>query len=272
MPFAATSRRSACRGRARGKPEGAALCSPYAGSPTCRPVKDYDEAIRLDPKDAVTFNNRGLAWYSKKDYDKAIKDYDEAIRLDPKYALTFINRGRAWGAKKDYDKAIKDYDEAIRLDPKNDWAHFSRSVARMILRKEKASDGFLKVIDLGGYKGSLSNYAVILGFIAASQEENDERAKRFLKDSAGKLDEAWPYPAVQFLRGDIDEPALLKLAIDDDKRTEARCFLGLSHALKGRKKEALAHFQWVKDHGNTESLEYGIAIAELERLEAKLKP
>ena len=52
-------------------------------------------------------------------YDKAIKDYDEAIRLDPKDAIAFIDRGYAWSAKEDYDKAIKDYDEAIRLDPKN---------------------------------------------------------------------------------------------------------------------------------------------------------
>ena len=30
-------------------------------------------------------SNRGLAWNRKKEYDKAIRDYDEAIRLDPKY-------------------------------------------------------------------------------------------------------------------------------------------------------------------------------------------
>jgi hypothetical protein len=72
---------------------------------------------------------------------------------------------------------------------------------------------------------------------------------------------------VQFLRGDIDEAALLKLSTDDDKRTEARCFLGMDHAIKGRKGQALTHFRWVKEHGNTGYTEYTIAAAELERLE-----
>ena len=50
-------------------------------------------------------------------YDKAIADYGEAIRLDPKYAAAYNNRGIAWSAKSEYDMAIADYGEAIRLDP-----------------------------------------------------------------------------------------------------------------------------------------------------------
>jgi lipoprotein NlpI len=81
------------------------------------------------------------------------------------------------------------------------------------------------------------------------------------------LDEAWPYPSVQYLRGEIDEEALLKLATDDDKRTEARCFLGLDHLLKGNRDKALVHFRWVKEKGTVGYVEYTIAVAELERLE-----
>ena len=35
----------------------------------------------------AAYNNRGNAYFAKKDYDHAIADYTEAIRLDPKYAL-----------------------------------------------------------------------------------------------------------------------------------------------------------------------------------------
>jgi lipoprotein NlpI len=59
----------------------------------------------------------------------------------------------------------------------------------------------------------------------------------------------------------------LKLATDDDKRTVARCYLGLDHVIRGRKDEALAHFRWVGEHGRVTFLEYTIALAELERLE-----
>ena len=38
-------------------------------------------------------------------------------------------------------------------------------------------------------------------------------------------------------------------------------------ALKGHKDQALAHFRWVRDHGNPTFYEYEIALAELERVE-----
>ena len=90
---------------------------------------DYDEAIRLDPKDALAYNNRGRAYESKGDYEKAIADYDEAIRLDPKDAPAYNNHGNAHLAKGDYDKATVDYDEAIRVDPKFAFAYDHRGIA-----------------------------------------------------------------------------------------------------------------------------------------------
>ena len=47
------------------------------------------EAIRLEPKSALAYNNRGVAWSVKKDYDRAIADFTEAIRLDPKMPIAF---------------------------------------------------------------------------------------------------------------------------------------------------------------------------------------
>jgi tetratricopeptide (TPR) repeat protein len=235
-------------------------------------IADYTEAIRLDPKDASAYNSRGIAWRAKKDYDKAIADYTEAIRLNPKNARTHNNRGNAWRTKTEYDKAIADYTEAIRLDPKYALAHFSRSVAQMLMRRPEAAAGFQAVLDLEAWKGDRSPHAVIVGHLAARQAGDEAAAKRFLEDSAGKLNEAWPYPVVQFLRGDIDEAALLKLATDDDKRAEARCYLGMDHAIKGRKDEALAHFRWVKEHGTATFMEHDVALAELDRLERWGKP
>ena len=48
---------------------------PNPKKPGRKPGKDYDEAIRLDPKDIDAFNDRGNAWRDKREYDKAIKDY-----------------------------------------------------------------------------------------------------------------------------------------------------------------------------------------------------
>ena len=36
-------------------------------------------------------------WASKKEYAKAIADYNSAIRINPRYALAYVNRGDTWG-------------------------------------------------------------------------------------------------------------------------------------------------------------------------------
>jgi tetratricopeptide (TPR) repeat protein len=45
----------------------------------------------------------------KQEYDEAIEDYDEVIRLNPKDAGAYHNRGIAWSMKKDDGKANKDF-------------------------------------------------------------------------------------------------------------------------------------------------------------------
>jgi tetratricopeptide (TPR) repeat protein len=94
-----------------------------------RAISDYDEAIRLDPKDAEFFAKRGDAYALKGEYDRAIADFDEAIKLDPKNAVAFRNRGNAYLDKGDYDRAIADLDEAIRLNPKDSIAFHNRGQA-----------------------------------------------------------------------------------------------------------------------------------------------
>jgi lipoprotein NlpI len=136
----------------------------------------------------------------------------------------------------------------------------------MLARQGEPVRGFLEVIDVQGWRGQIAPYAVIMGYLAARQT-GDEAAKVFLGDAAGKLDAAaWPYAVVRFLRGEIGEPALLALAVDNDKLTAVRCVLGLDHALKGRKDAAIAHLRWVVEHGNRAFYEFHIAAAELDRL------
>jgi tetratricopeptide (TPR) repeat protein len=94
-----------------------------------RAIADYDESIRLDPKDAFAYYDRGNAYDDKKEYDRAISDYNEAIRLDPKISKAYYSRGTAYDGKKDYDRAIADYDQAIRLDPKYAIAYSQRGIA-----------------------------------------------------------------------------------------------------------------------------------------------
>jgi Flp pilus assembly protein TadD len=58
-----------------------------------------------------------LAWYLQNQLERAIADLDQAIRLAPADAASFNNRGAAHLKVGNYTKASTDLREAIRLEP-----------------------------------------------------------------------------------------------------------------------------------------------------------
>jgi tetratricopeptide (TPR) repeat protein len=61
---------------------------------------------------------RDLAVY-KEDYDRALADYSQAIRLDPRAANAYYNRGLIYYNKKDYGPAEEDFAQAVSLGLNN---------------------------------------------------------------------------------------------------------------------------------------------------------
>ncbi len=231
-------------------------------------IADCNEAIRLDPGHARAYYTRGVVWSDKKDYDKAIADYNEAIRLDPEYAHAYNGRGKTWSAKKDYDKAIADYNQAIRLYPGFVRAYYNRGVAFLLTGSAKVGEDARKVLELEGWRGEYSQYAVLWGYFGLRRAGNADSAKRLLDDAAARCDTtAWPYPVIRCHRGELDQTAMLAAASDNDKMTVARFYLGLDLALKGRYEEAREHYRWVKEHGNPSFFQFNHALAELDKLE-----
>jgi tetratricopeptide (TPR) repeat protein len=56
-------------------------------------------------------------YYEDRNYGKAIKYYDKAIALQADAAVFYNNRGAAYFNKKQYEKASLDYAKALELDP-----------------------------------------------------------------------------------------------------------------------------------------------------------
>jgi tetratricopeptide (TPR) repeat protein len=69
-------------------------------------------------KDADFYNNQGVAYDDKGQFDKAIANYNKAIELDPKHAMAYYNRGNSYYDKREYDKAISDYTKATEINPR----------------------------------------------------------------------------------------------------------------------------------------------------------
>ena len=77
--------------------------------------KMYREAIEAyttaDPNSPVIANKIGIAYHQMMDLDLARKQYERAIKLDPKYSEAINNLGTVYYASKNYRRAVSYYNE-----------------------------------------------------------------------------------------------------------------------------------------------------------------
>lgn len=100
----------------------------------------FDQAIRLDPRDANAYNNKGNALNALKRHEEALVAYDQTIRLDPNNADAYNNKGNVLRyALKRYEEALAVYDQAIHLNLDPARAYGGKGLALSSLRRYEES-------------------------------------------------------------------------------------------------------------------------------------
>jgi tetratricopeptide (TPR) repeat protein len=66
---------------------------------------------------SILYTNRGAEFGTKGELDRAMKDHDQAVKIDPKNALAFNNRGIAKLKKGDKEGGEADIARARQLQP-----------------------------------------------------------------------------------------------------------------------------------------------------------
>jgi len=182
-----------------------------------RAIADYDDAIRLEPKNAEDYRFRGIAWAKMDNQDKAIVDLDEAIRLDPRDSSAYRWRGRAYVYKGDNERALADYNEAARLIPNDAWTQDARAWLLATIPDEKLRDG-KKAVEAARKACELSEEKVAsyLDTLAAAYAETGdfdqavewERKAMDLTEPDGRRDRGLRRTPVPLSRKEALSPAL----------------------------------------------------------------
>jgi tetratricopeptide (TPR) repeat protein len=91
-----------------------------------RALQDYEQAIRLNPSNANAYNNRGVVYRIKREYALAVSDYDEAIWLKKgDFPAAYYNRALAYADKGEYEKSLRDFDIVIEVNPRSAMALYA---------------------------------------------------------------------------------------------------------------------------------------------------
>jgi tetratricopeptide (TPR) repeat protein len=97
-------------------------------------LKDYNEAVNLDPTNATYHFGSAEAYAAQEDFGSALVEYREAHTINPDYIAAWIGEGDAYLALgQDYDLAVESYTAAIALDRDNGMAYYGRARAGAFL-------------------------------------------------------------------------------------------------------------------------------------------
>jgi Flp pilus assembly protein TadD len=92
-------------------------------------IADLTELLRAEPKNAIAYNKRGLAYAEIGMVRHANADYSRAIDLDTRNPIMLKNRAALRTDAGDVDGAIADLSQAITVDPTDMSAYRLRSEA-----------------------------------------------------------------------------------------------------------------------------------------------
>ena len=208
---------------------------------------------------------------SKNQYDRAIQDFDQAIRLDSRDAAAFRGRGNAYYANRECGPAIQDYTEAIRLSPSDVSVLAARGYANFYLgRFDDAQQDLSKAVD----SNPNNTYPVIWLYLAVARSGLNGRAE--LEKSAAQLKPtAWPAPVIDLYLGKATAEMVLSAANDKDPKKdreqhcEAYFYLGEYALVSGKADEARRLFRQAIDTSVTNFVEYRGAQEELKRISSE---
>lgn len=70
----------------------------------------------------LIYNGLGFAYFAQEQYDLAIRNYKEALKLQPDYVTALNNLGHAYERKKLTVQALEAYEEVLKSEPDNQTA------------------------------------------------------------------------------------------------------------------------------------------------------
>ena len=112
-------------------------------------LADYNEAIRLKPKETQPYEERAQLFYEQGKYDLASADYRKMVELKPGDVMGYMGLGRNANAQERWEEAIKQFDYVTKLESEYSSGYSFRAESYIGLEKwNEATDDIIKALSI----------------------------------------------------------------------------------------------------------------------------
>jgi len=126
-------------------------------------IRYFEKAIKIKPDFAKAYNNLGIAYQRRRNYEKAIEMYKKAIFFNPNLPAPHANLGNVYAALERYQEAEKELKRAIELRKTDPYFYYNLGLVYYNQRNyEKAQKAFEKSIS---YSSNFAEAHNILGVV-----------------------------------------------------------------------------------------------------------
>lgn len=215
-------------------------------------IADFNTAIEIAPEDAETYEARGLALSLAQKYDEAMESLNKAIELQPESTVAYTHRGRIRALRGDIPAALTDVEHALKLQP-------GSIVARQLHASLLGSTGKFDeaLADLNVLRRAMPDNTEVLEQIAAVYQASKQPSKAI--DAYDRVIEINPKAGGAF-RGRADSYLAM------GKQTEAIADYEAALTIEPRNSGVLNNLAWILATSPEDKLRNGKRAIELATL------
>ncbi len=151
-------------------------------------VREFEAAISLDPQNAEAYLLAGLTYAAKKELDLAIDRTQKSIVIKPSYSA-YNNLGLIYSNKGQFQNGIDAYENALKLNPKSYTAwHQLGKLASSNANFQRSIEAFRQAVELNpkfpeAYQGLGSAYYMEGDMTLALQQVGQLERLQFLEQA-----------------------------------------------------------------------------------------
>ena len=92
-------------------------------------LADLDSLEKLEPNNPNLYNNRGIIHFKRGEFEEALKEFNRCLAVGPRFQIGYLNRAILWGHFREYEKSIRDLTAVLEINRYSYLAYYYRGLA-----------------------------------------------------------------------------------------------------------------------------------------------